>query len=120
MGFLPEEDRHSISKRGIESNICSLYGGRPAEEMTLGKDGVTTGASNDIQKATMLARNMVTKWGLSDELGPLLYGDEDDDPFGRGMGQSAKAMSDETQKKNDAEVRRIIDGCYDKAKQMLE
>ena len=118
--FLPEEDRYSHNRQSIISQICSLYGGRLAEEMTLGKDGVTTGASNDIQKATMLARNMVTKWGLSDELGPLLYGDEDDDPFGRGMGQSAKAMSDETQKKIDAEVRRIIDGCYDKAKQMLE
>jgi cell division protease FtsH len=118
--FLPEEDRYSHNRQSIISQICSLYGGRLAEEMTLGKDGVTTGASNDIQKATMLARNMVTKWGLSDELGPLLYGDEDDDPFGRGMGQAAKAMSDETQKKIDAEVRRIIDGCYAKAKQMLE
>ena len=65
--FLPEEDRHSISKRGIESNICSLYGGRIAEEMTLGKDGVTTGASNDIERATQYARNYVTKWGLSEK-----------------------------------------------------
>jgi len=117
--FLPKEDRYSHSRQSIISQICSLYGGRLAEEMTLGKDGVTTGASNDIQKATMLARNMVTKWGLTDELGPLLYGDEDDDPFGRGMGQAAKAMSEETQRRIDAEVRRIIDECYNKAKQLL-
>ncbi|WP_211298166.1 ATP-dependent zinc metalloprotease FtsH [Marinobacterium halophilum] len=117
--FLPEEDRYSHSRQWIISQICSLYGGRLAEEMTLGKDGVTTGASNDIQKATMLARNMVTKWGLSDELGPLLYGDEDDDPFGRGMGQGAKPMSEETQKRIDAEVRNIINTCYQKASQLL-
>ncbi|WP_104004881.1 ATP-dependent zinc metalloprotease FtsH [Marinobacterium lutimaris] len=118
--FLPAEDRYSHSLRSITSQICSLYGGRLAEEMTLGKEGVTTGASNDIQKATMLARNMVTKWGLTDELGPLLYGDEDDDPFGRGMGQAAKAMSEETQKAIDAKVRDIIDSCYKKAQQILE
>ncbi|WP_372742978.1 ATP-dependent zinc metalloprotease FtsH, partial [Neptunomonas sp.] len=76
--FLPEEDRYSHSRSTIISNICSLYGGRIAEEMTLGKDGVTTGASNDIQRATSMARNMVTKWGLSEELGPLLYDDEGD------------------------------------------
>jgi len=118
--FLPEEDRYSFSRQGIISQICSLYGGRIAEEMTLGKEGVTTGASNDIQKATQLARNMVTKWGLSDELGPLLYGDEDSDPFGYGGGQAAKAMSDETQKRVDAEVRRIIDQCYQTAYKTLE
>ncbi len=117
--FLPEEDRYSHSRQWIISQICSLYGGRLAEEMTLGKEGVTTGASNDIQKATSLARNMVTKWGLSDELGPLLYGDEDDDPFGRGMGQGSKPMSEETQKRIDAEVRSIIDECYKKASQIL-
>ncbi|GGB99932.1 ATP-dependent zinc metalloprotease FtsH [Marinobacterium zhoushanense] len=117
--FLPEEDRYSHNRQTIISQICSLYGGRIAEELTLGKDGVTTGASNDIQKATMLARNMVTKWGLSDELGPLLYGDEDDDPFGRGMGQAAKSMSEQTQQRIDAEVRRIIDECYKTAYQLL-
>ncbi|MBA4500768.1 ATP-dependent zinc metalloprotease FtsH [Marinobacterium marinum] len=117
--FLPEEDRYSHSRQWIISQICSLYGGRLAEEMTLGKEGVTTGASNDIQKATSLARNMVTKWGLSEELGPLLYGEEDDDPFGRGMGQGSKPMSEETQKRIDAEVKRIIDGCYQKASQIL-
>jgi len=117
--FLPEEDRYSYSRQGIISQICSLYGGRIAEEMTLGKEGVTTGASNDIQRATQLARNMVTRWGLSEEMGPLLYGDEDDDPFGRGMGQPSKPMSGETQNKIDAEVRKIIDECYQKAYQIL-
>lgn len=118
--FLPEEDRYSHSRQWIISQICSLYGGRLAEEMTLGKDGVTTGASNDIQKATSLARNMVTRWGLSENLGPLLYGDEDDDPFGRGMGQGAKPMSEETQRRIDAEVKKIIDECYARAKKTLE
>src|SRR5690554_3379828 len=118
--FLPEEDRYSHSRQWIMSQICSLYGGRLAEEMTLGKEGVTTGASNDIQKATSLARNMVTRWGLSEELGPLLYGDEDDDPFGRGMGQGAKPMSEETQRRIDAEVKKIIDECYARAKKTLE
>lgn len=118
--FLPEEDRYSLSREAILSQICSLYGGRIAEEMTLGKAGVTTGASNDIQKATQLARNMVTKWGLSEELGPLLYGDEDSDPFGYGGGAAAKSMSDETQKRVDAEVRRIIDQCYKTAYKTLE
>ena len=117
--FLPEEDRYSLSRQGIISQICSLYGGRIAEEMTLGKEGVTTGASNDIQRATQLAQSMVTRWGLSEELGPLLYGDEDSDPFGRGMGGAAKPMSGETQNKIDAEVRKIIDDCYKKAYQLL-
>ncbi|EXJ09276.1 ATP-dependent zinc metalloprotease FtsH [Nitrincola nitratireducens] len=117
--FLPAEDRYSFSRQGIISQICSLYGGRIAEEMTLGKEGVTTGASNDIQRATTLARNMVTKWGLSEELGPLLYAEEDDDPFGRGMGGGAKAKSEETQRRIDAEVKKIIDTCYAKAYQIL-
>ena len=117
--FLPAEDRYSFSRQGIISQICSLYGGRIAEEMTLGKEGVTTGASNDIQRATTLARNMVTKWGLSEELGPLLYAEEDDDPFGRGMGGGAKAKSEDTQRRIDAEVKKIIDSCYAKAYQIL-
>ncbi|WP_040880299.1 ATP-dependent zinc metalloprotease FtsH [Marinobacterium rhizophilum] len=118
--FLPEEDRYSHSRRTLISNICSLYGGRIAEEMTLGKDGVTTGASNDIQRATSLARNMVTKWGLSEELGPLLYDDEDGDPFTRGYGAPAKQTSEETQRQIDSVVRTIIDDCYVKARQLLE
>ena len=118
--FLPTEDRYSHSRRTIISNICSLYGGRIAEEMTLGKDGVTTGASNDIQRATSMARNMVTKWGLSETLGPLLYDDEDGDPFSRGYGQAAKPLAEETQRRIDQEVRNIIDECYAKATKMLE
>ncbi|WP_229722066.1 ATP-dependent zinc metalloprotease FtsH [Marinobacterium nitratireducens] len=118
--FLPEEDRYSHSRQTLISNICSLYGGRLAEEMTLGKEGVTTGASNDIQRATSLARNMVTKWGLTDELGPLLYDDEDGDPFTRGYGQPAKQTSEETQRQIDTVVRKIIDDCYAKARKLLE
>ncbi|OMH39204.1 ATP-dependent zinc metalloprotease FtsH [Motiliproteus sp. MSK22-1] len=118
--FLPEEDRYSHSKQALLSQICSLYGGRIAEELTLGSDGVTTGASNDIQRATQLARSMVTKWGLSDELGPLLYDDEDADPWGRGAGAPSKGVSGETSKKIDEEVRAIIDSCYARAKAILE
>lgn len=118
--FLPEEDRYSHSRQSILSNICSLYGGRIAEEMTLGKEGVTTGASNDIQRATSFARNMVSKWGLSDELGPLLYDEEESDPFNRGYGQGAKPLAEETQRRIDAETRSIIDQCYDRAAKILD
>lgn len=118
--FLPEEDRYSLSKRGLLSQICSLYGGRIAEEMTLGMDGVTTGASNDIERATQIARNMVTKWGLSEKLGPLMYVEEDNGGYlGRGSSQ-ASHMSGETAKLIDQEVRDVIDHCYATAKQILE
>ncbi len=117
--FLPEEDRYSHSRRHIISQICSLFGGRIAEEMTLGKDGITTGASNDIQRATQIARKMVTQWGLSDKMGPLMYDEGSDDPY-FGRGQSQQAMSDETAKNIDAEVRRIIDDCYQTAQTLLE
>ncbi len=117
--FLPEEDRYSHSRQSILSQICSLYGGRIAEEMTLGADGVTTGASNDIQRATQLARSMVTKWGLSEKLGPLLYDDEDADPWGRAPGQPGKGVSGETAKMIDQEVRQVIDDCYARAEQIL-
>ncbi|MCV6610645.1 MAG: ATP-dependent zinc metalloprotease FtsH [Amphritea sp.] len=118
--FLPEEDRYSHSRKMLIANICSLYGGRIAEEMTLGKDGVTTGASNDIQRATSIARNMVARWGLTDEMGPLLYDDEEQDPFNRGYGQPGKVLSEDVQQKIDTETRRIIDECYAKAYKMLE
>lgn len=121
--FLPEEDRHSISKRGIESNICSLYGGRIAEELTLGKDGVTTGASNDIERATKYARNYVTKWGLSDSLGaPQLYTDEEQGGgyLGGGGGGQMSHLSDETARVIDAEVKELLDGCYSRATKLLE
>ncbi|WP_323845310.1 ATP-dependent zinc metalloprotease FtsH [Microbulbifer magnicolonia] len=113
--FLPEEDKYSLSKRAIESQLCSLFGGRIAEEMTLGFEGVTTGASNDIERATQLARNMVTKWGLSEKLGPLHYGEDDSGQPGQG-----NPVSGNTSNEIDTEVRRIIDSCYVRARQLLE
>jgi len=119
--FLPEEDRYSLSRRHITSQICSLFGGRIAEEMTLGPDGVTTGASNDIQRATDIARKMVTKWGLSDKMGPLMYDDAEEEVFlGRSAGQQGKGHSGETARQIDEEVRRIIDECYGIARGILE
>jgi cell division protease FtsH len=79
--FLPEEDRYSHSKEYLESQISSLFGGRIAEELVFGSDRVTTGASNDIQRATDIARNMVTRWGLSDQLGPLTYSEDEQEVF---------------------------------------
>ena len=119
--FLPEEDRYSLSKRALESQICSLFGGRIAEEMTLGFDGVTTGASNDIMRATQIARNMVTKWGLSEKLGPLMYAEEEGEVFlGRSAGSQHTNVSGETAKLIDQEVRRIIDDSYGRARHLLE
>ena len=120
--FLPEEDRYSHSKQSILSKICSMYGGRIAEELTLGPDGVTTGASNDIQRATQMAQNMVRKWGLSDRMGPLQYDDEQDELFlGRGgAGGGGKVLSAETHRAIDEEVRSIIDSCYARAQKILE
>ncbi|NVK12093.1 MAG: ATP-dependent metalloprotease, partial [Gammaproteobacteria bacterium] len=113
--FLPEEDKYSISRRGIESQICALFGGRIAEEMTLGFEGVTTGAQNDIERATQLAKNMVTRWGLTEELGPLNYPTED--PNGQPTGPQ---YSGETSKKIDEVIRKIMDDCYTRAKTLLE
>ncbi|HEY8570145.1 ATP-dependent zinc metalloprotease FtsH [Microbulbifer sp.] len=113
--FLPEEDKYSLSKRALESQLCSLFGGRIAEEMTLGLDGVTTGASNDIERATDIARNMVTKWGLSEKLGPLHYGEDESGQPGHG-----NPISGKTSNEIDEEVRRIIDTCYARAKKLLE
>ena len=119
--FLPEQDRYSHSRQYILSSICSLFGGRIAEEMVLGADGITTGASNDIERATSLARNMVTKWGLSEKLGPLKYDEDDDQPFlGRSASSRSLAVSEETARKIDEEVRVIIDDCYGRAKTILE
>ena len=119
--YLPEEDRYSMSKRMITSQICSLFGGRIAEELTLGPDGITTGASNDIERATKMARAMVTKWGLSDKLGQLMYDEEHEEVFlGKTAGSAHSQVSDETAKQIDAEVRDIIDGCYKTAKKILE
>ncbi len=120
--FLPEEDRYSQSRQALLSQICSLFGGRIAEEMTLGKDGVTTGASNDIQRATHIARSMVTKWGLSEKLGPLLYDEDEGEVFlgkNYGSGGSRMNVSGETAKLIDEEVRQVIDECYNRAHQIL-
>ena len=117
--FLPEEDRYSYSKQRLDSQISSLFGGRLAEELAFGPDAVTTGASNDIERATNLARNMVTKWGLSDKLGPLSYSEEQGEVFlGRTVTQT-KHVSDETAHVIDVEVRRVIDGAYERARDIL-
>jgi len=119
--FLPEEDRYSLSRRHILGNICSLFGGRIAEEMINGPDGVTTGASNDIKRATEIARNMVTKWGLSEKMGPLLYDESEEEVFlGRSAASASRTVSGETAKHIDEEVRRIIDECYATAERILE
>lgn len=115
--FLPEEDRYSLSREGLESQICSLYGGRLAEELINGMDQVTTGASNDIERATKLARNMVTKWGLSDRMGPLMYEEERQDYLG--SSQSSGAFSGETAKAIDEEIKDICTRCYERAKKIL-
>ena len=118
--FLPEQDRYSHSKEFLESQICSLFGGRIAEELIFGPDKVTTGASNDIMRSTELARNMVTKWGLSDKLGPLTYSDEQEEVFlGHSVAQH-KAVSDETAHDIDSEIRTIIDRAYGRAEQILK
>ena len=118
--FLPEQDRYSFSKRRLVSQITSLFGGRAAEELIFGKDSVTTGASNDIERATEIARKMVTKWGLSDKLGPLTYIEDEGEVFlGRSVTQH-KQVSDITVKTIDEEVRRIIDQSYHDAVRILK
>ncbi|MFN2301900.1 MAG: ATP-dependent zinc metalloprotease FtsH [Gammaproteobacteria bacterium] len=118
--FLPEQDRYSYSKRRLESQISSLFGGRIAEELIFGPDAVTTGASNDIERATELARNMVTKWGLSERLGPLSYSEEDGEVF---LGHSVtkhKSVSDVTASAIDEEIRAFIDRNYQRAERILK
>ncbi|WP_186435288.1 ATP-dependent zinc metalloprotease FtsH [Rheinheimera sediminis] len=118
--FLPEADAISISRRKLESKISVAYGGRLAEELIYGTDSVSTGASQDIKYATSIARNMVTQWGFSDKLGPLLYAEEEGEVFlGRSMGK-AKNMSDETASIIDSEIKAIIDRNYTRAKTMIE
>jgi len=117
--FLPEQDRYSLSKRRIESSIATLFGGRVAEELIFGPESVTTGASNDIERATELARNMVTKWGLSDKLGPLTYSEETGEVFlGRSVTQH-KQVSDVTAHAIDEEVRRVVEANYVRARDIL-
>jgi cell division protease FtsH len=118
--FLPEEDRYSYSRSRLESQITALFGGRIAEVLIFGVDKVTTGASNDIEKATEIARNMVTKWGLSDKLGPLTYGEEEGEVFlGRSV-TTRKEVSDSTAHIIDEEVRAFIDRNYKRAEQILK
>lgn len=117
--FLPEDDRYSFSKEHLESQISSLFGGRIAEEIVFGKESVTTGASNDIKRATEIARNMVTKWGLSERLGPLTYSEEEEEVF---LGHSVakhKSVSDETAHAIDEEIRSLIDRNYSRAKSLV-
>jgi cell division protease FtsH len=118
--FLPEKDRLSLSKENLDSQISTLFGGRIAEELIFGREAITTGASNDIQRATELARNMVTKWGLSERLGPLTYAEEDSEVFlGRSVTQH-KHISDETAYAIDEEVRAVIDHNYSRSESLLK
>jgi len=118
--FLPEEDRLSYSKERLESQICSLFGGRIAEELIFGREHVTTGAANDIKRATELARNMVTKWGLSEKLGPLTYSEDEGEVFLGHAVTRHKEVSDETAHLIDQEVRNIIDEQYTRAEKILK
>ncbi len=119
--FLPEEDKYSLSKTAIESQICTLYGGRIAEELINGSEKVTTGASNDIEKITQLARNMVTKWGFSDSLGVLTYDENDGEVFlGMTAGSKPLSVSEATAEKIDAEVQSIVTRLYQRTKDILE
>lgn len=118
--FLPEKDHYNYSKLRLISQICSLFGGRIAEELIFGADGITTGAANDIERATTIARNMVTKWGLSDKLGPLTYSEEKNEVFlGRTVAKT-KIISDATAHSIDEEIRMLINTSYEKAKIILE
>jgi cell division protease FtsH len=114
--YLPEEDRYSMNKRQLNSQLCSLFGGRIAEELIGGIDGVTTGASNDIERATQMARNMVTKWGLNEKMGPVLYGEDESQAPGGGNTH----YSEDTSREIDQEVRTILNDAYSTAKKLLE
>ena len=119
--FLPEEDRYSNSRQRINSMIAALFGGRVAEEEIFGEDAVTTGASNDIERATALARSMVTKWGLSDKMGPLAYAEEENEVFlGKSSAQQQKSVSNETARTIDSEIRKIIDTQYSRATKLIK
>jgi cell division protease FtsH len=117
--YLPEQDRYSHSKQHLESMISSLFGGRIAETITLGEDGVTTGASNDIERATDIARKMVTQWGLSSKMGPMLYAEEEGEVFLGNSMTKTKNMSDDTARAIDAEIKSIIDRNYERAEKIL-
>jgi len=114
--YLPEEDRYSMNRRQLNSQLCSLFGGRIAEELIGGIDGVTTGASDDIERATQMARNMVTKWGLNEKMGPVLYGEDDSQAPGGGNVH----YSEDTSREIDQEVRNLLNDAYSTAKKLLE
>ncbi len=118
--FLPEEDRYSHSKRKLQSQIATLYGGRIAEELIFGEEMVTTGASNDIERATDIARNMVTRWGLSSKLGPLAYSEEEGEVFLGRSSTKQNPMSGDTVQSIDEEIRKLIDDNYQAAQKILE
>lgn len=117
--FLPEQDKYSVSRKQLDSQMASLFGGRVAEELVFGVENVTTGASNDIERATQIARNIVTRWGLTEALGPLTYAEDDEEVFlGRSVTQH-KHVSDETARKIDIEIRSIVDSAHRKAKELV-
>ncbi len=118
--YLPEKDRFSHSKQHLESNISSLYGGRIAEEIIYGPDKVSTGASNDIERATNLARKMVTQWGLSEKMGPMLYAEEEGEVFLGRTSSKSLHMSDETAQEIDLEIKAFCNRNYDRAEQILK
>ena len=118
--YLPEQDRFSHSKQHLESNISSLYGGRIAEEMIYGFEKVSTGASNDIERATQLARKMVTQWGFSEKMGPMLFAEEEGEVFlGRTSSKSLN-MSDDTAHAIDEEIKAFVKRNYDRAAKILK
>jgi cell division protease FtsH len=117
--FLPEQDKYSVSRKQLDSQMASLFGGRVAEELIFGVENVTTGASNDIERATQIARNIVTRWGLTEALGPLTYAEDDEEVFlGRSVTQH-KHVSDETARKIDIEIRSIVDTSHRVAKDLI-
>jgi len=118
--FLPEQDNYSISRTKMESQISALYGGRLAEELIFGPEAVTSGASDDIRRATSLARDMITQWGFSDKLGPLAYSEQENEVFlGRSSGAEQKRYSDDTVTTIDDEIRDLIDRNYERARTLL-
>ncbi|WP_235938931.1 ATP-dependent zinc metalloprotease FtsH [Thalassotalea algicola] len=118
--YLPEKDRFSHSKQHLESNISSLYGGRIAEEIIYGADKVSTGASNDIERATNLARKMVTQWGLSEKMGPMLFAEEEGEVFLGRTSAKHLHMSDETAQAIDEEIKEFVERNYQRAEQILK
>lgn len=118
--FLPEDDRYSFSKKLLECQVSALYGGRIAEELIFGEDAITTGASNDIERATSIVRSMVTQWGLSDRMGPLSYNEDEGEIFlGKTMGRQ-KTVSDDTAQAIDSEIRMMVDRNYQRAVDILK